>query len=258
MINFLSVIEKKIQVLLEDGLDRLLHPGASHSLSAQLIKLIEENIRQEKSPFGDERHQKFAPDQIKLHVPFERYDAWQNLRPVLNEVAHEIEQSFTSQGYTFEHRPRIQIIASEDLDLDQIDISTGYSHEIEQTGQTSLLELQNVSRNPTLPSGACFIVNGKDNIPLQKAIVHIGRHSNNDIVIQDPMVSREHLQLRAQQGYYLLFDLSSTGGTTINGQSVHTATLKPGDVVRIGQTVLIYNQDLPDSTTKTIVSVSEE
>lgn len=258
MINFLSAIEKKIQVLLEDGLDRLLHPGASHSLSAQLIKLIEENIRQEKSPFGEEHHQKFAPDQIKLHVPFERYDAWQNLRPVLNEVANEIEQSFTSQGYTFEQRPRIQIIASEDLDLDQIDISTSYSYEIEQTGQTTLLELQNVSGNIVLPSGACFIVNGKDNIPLQKAIVRIGRHSNNDIVIQDPMVSREHLQLRAQQGYYLLFDLSSTGGTTINGQSVHTATLKPGDVVRIGQTVLIYNQDLPDSTTKTIVSVSEE
>lgn len=258
MINFLSAIEKKIQVLLEDGLDRLLHPGASYSLSSQLIKLIEENIRQEKSPFGEERHQKFAPDQIKLHVPFERYDAWQNLRPVLNEVAYEIEQSFTSQGYTFEQRPRIQIIASEDLDLDQIDISTSYSYEIEQTGQTTLLELQNVSGNIVLPGGACFIVNGKDNIPLQKAIVRIGRHSNNDIVIQDPMVSREHLQLRAQQGYYLLFDLSSTGGTTINGQSVHTATLKPGDVVRIGQTVLIYNQDLPDSTTKTIVSVSEE
>jgi len=34
--------------------------------------------------------------------------------------------------------------------------------------------------------------------------------------------------------------------------------LKPGDVVRIGQTVLIYNQDLPETTTKTIVSVPEE
>ncbi|HQN69491.1 MAG TPA: FHA domain-containing protein [Anaerolineaceae bacterium] len=258
MINFLAKIEEKIQALLEDGLDRLLHPGASYSLSAELLNLIKENIRQEKPKSSGESHQKFAPDHIKLYVPFERYDAWQNLRPVLNEVAAEIEQSFTDEGYKFERKPRIQIIASEDLPLDQIDITTSYYHEIEQTGKTSLIQLDNTPRNIPLPSGACFIVNGKENIPLQKPIVHIGRHSNNDIVIQDPMVSREHLQLRAQRGYYLLFDLSSTGGTTINGQSVHTATLKPGDVVRIGQTVLIYNQDLPETTTKTIVSVPEE
>ena len=72
------------------------------------------------------------------------------------------------------------------------------------------------------------------------------------------MVSREHLQLRAQGGRYFLFDLSSTGGTSINGMLVHTATLKPGDVVRIGQTTLIYNQDVPETTTKTIVSVLDE
>lgn len=258
MMSFFTTLEKKIQTLLEDGIDRLLHPGASFSLSAQLIKLIEENIRQEKPKFGIGSHQKIAPDLIKLYVPFERYDAWQTMRPVLDEVAGTIEKSFTAEGYKFEHKPHIQILASEHLALDQLDVSTTFYHTIEQTGQTSLLELQSDASAFIPPVGACFILNGKDSIPLQKAIIHIGRHSNNDIVIQDPMVSREHLQLRAQRGRYLIFDLSSTGGTTINGQYVHNAILKPGDVVRIGQTVLIYNQDVPETTTKTIVSVFDE
>lgn len=257
MSTFLETIEKKIQSLLEDGLDRLLHPGASHSVSVQVLKLIQDNIRQEKPRFGLGSHQKFAPDLITLFVPVERWDAWQSMRPTLQDVAKEIETSFTKEGFRFEHHPRIQLRASEHLDLDKIDVATSYQREIEETGQTSLLEMQSNPSAFVPPPGACFILNGKDTLKLDKAFVHIGRHSNNDIVIQDPMVSRDHLQLRAQRGRYLLFDLSSTGGTTINGQKVHNAILKPGDVVRIGQTILIYNQDLPESTTKTIVSKAD-
>ena len=257
MSTFLETIEKKIQSLLEDGLDRLLHPGASHSLSVQLLQLIQNNIRQEKPRFGLGTHQKFAPDLFTLFVPVERLDAWQSMKPVLKEVAREIENSFVTEGYHFEHHPCIHLRASETLDLDKIEITTGYQKEIEETGQTTLLETHSDSFAFAIPSGACFILNGKDTIKLEKAIVHIGRHSNNDIVIQDPMVSRDHLQLRAQRGRFLLFDLSSTGGTFINGQPVNNAILKPGDVVRIGQTVLIYNQDLPESTTKTIVSLAD-
>jgi hypothetical protein len=258
MITFFATIEKKIQALLEDGIDRLLHPGASHSLSAQLLSLIQNNIRQEKPKFGIGTHYKIAPDLIKLFVPFERYDAWQSIRPTLDEVATEIEKSFTAEGYTFERKPHIQILASDNLALNEIEVTTSFQQEIEQTGQTSLIDLDNKPKTFIPPAGACFILNGKESLPLQKAIIHIGRHSSNDIVIQDPMVSREHLQLRAQGGRYFLFDLSSTGGTSINGMLVHTATLKPGDVVRIGQTTLIYNQDVPETTTKTIVSVLDE
>jgi pSer/pThr/pTyr-binding forkhead associated (FHA) protein len=66
------------------------------------------------------------------------------------------------------------------------------------------------------------------------------------------MISRDHIQLRAEQGKYLLFDLSSTGGTFVNNRQVHSAVLKPGDVIRLGKTLLVYNQDLPGSAeTKT-------
>ena len=98
---------------------------------------------------------------------------------------------------------------------------------------------------PSIPERAYFIINGKEQCFLSKSIVKIGRRTTSDIQIEDPMVSRDHLQLRAKNGRYLLFDLSSTGGTFVNNQPVKTVTLKPGDVVRIGKTLLIYNQDVP-------------
>jgi pSer/pThr/pTyr-binding forkhead associated (FHA) protein len=62
--------------------------------------------------------------------------------------------------------------------------------------------------------------------------------------------------LRAQQGRYLLFDLSSTGGTTVNNHRIHTTTLKPGDVIRMGKTILVYNQEvsgLQDATKAAVI-----
>jgi len=114
------------------------------------------------------------------------------------------------------------------------------------TSKTALQILPpEASVEPIRPERAYFIINGKEQVYLSKTIIKIGRRSSSDIQIDDPMISRDHLQLRAQHGHYLLFDLSSTGGTFVNNQPVKSATLKPGDVIRIGKTLLIYNQDIP-------------
>jgi len=47
--------------------------------------------------------------------------------------------------------------------------------------------------------------------------VTLGGHEDNDLVIDDPRVSRRHAQLRAEGERYYLFDLNATGGTFVNG-----------------------------------------
>src|SRR5258706_398479 len=51
-------------------------------------------------------------------------------------------------------------------------------------------------------------------------IFNIGRRIENNLVMNDPRVSRIHAQLRPMNGNYVLFDLGSTGGTFINGRSI--------------------------------------
>lgn len=72
-------------------------------------------------------------------------------------------------------------------------------------------------------------------------VITIGRSTeNNDIVVDDEKVSRNHLQMvMDDNGNYSVVDLGSTNGTFVNGQRISgEVRLKLGDEVRIGQTVL--------------------
>ena len=76
--------------------------------------------------------------------------------------------------------------------------------------------------------------------PLDKGIVTLGRDITNDIVINDPEVSRHHCRLTQGGGGYTMEDLGSTNGTFINGQRLAGARpLAPGDMVGLGETVTL-------------------
>jgi len=76
--------------------------------------------------------------------------------------------------------------------------------------------------------------------PLDKSIVTLGRDITNDIVINDPEVSRHHCRLTQGGGGFTMEDLGSTNGTFINGQRLTGARpLAPGDMVGLGETVTL-------------------
>jgi hypothetical protein len=81
---------------------------------------------------------------------------------------------------------------------------------------------------------------------LSKGIITLGRDITNDIVINDPEVSRHHCRLTQGGGGYTIEDLGSTNGTFINGQRLTGARpLANGDMLGMGETVtLAYEASL--------------
>lgn len=77
---------------------------------------------------------------------------------------------------------------------------------------------------------------------LAKSEIYIGRDITNDIVINDPEVSRKHARLTVQSGGYLLEDLGSTNGTFIDGQRITGPhMMSPREVIMLGDNVsLVY------------------
>lgn len=72
---------------------------------------------------------------------------------------------------------------------------------------------------------------------LAPGVITMGRESGNTITVQDVNASRKHAQLKMnQQGLWVVTDLNSTNGTLVNGVSVASQPLYPGDVVTIGKT----------------------
>jgi ABC transport system ATP-binding/permease protein len=71
--------------------------------------------------------------------------------------------------------------------------------------------------------------------PLPARTVRIGRADDNDLVIDDLVVSRHHAELHAlPDGTYEIADLGSHNGTYLNGRPVIAAPIGPGDIVGIG------------------------
>ena len=70
-------------------------------------------------------------------------------------------------------------------------------------------------------------------IDLTSADVVLGRHSDADLRMPLPDVSRRHCRFLHTAAGWEVIDLSSLNGVYVNGQRVERAMLHPGDTVRI-------------------------
>jgi len=73
---------------------------------------------------------------------------------------------------------------------------------------------------------------------LEKDELSLGRDVNNDLVINDPEVSRKHARLIKEGDTYIFEDLGSTNGTFILGNRLSKPTLLvPNSKITIGERV---------------------
>ena len=76
-------------------------------------------------------------------------------------------------------------------------------------------------------------------------VTMIGRDSQNDIVLDEAMISRCHAMLLAKPSGIVLIDLDSTNGTLINGMFVLPDTpvpLEDGDIIALGRVLARYHE----------------
>lgn len=105
----------------------------------------------------------------------------------------------------------------------------------------------NEGQDDSLPENAFLIIEGTKAVPLNQSVITVGRHHDNLVVIDDPRVSRHHMELRAIQGRFILFDLGSSGGTYINGQRTSQAVIYPGDVISLAGVNITFVRDISTS-----------
>lgn len=78
----------------------------------------------------------------------------------------------------------------------------------------------------------------------------IGRHTKNDITVDDVAVSAQHAVIESREngylnGYceYVLIDLDSTNGTYVNDEKISEQRLMNGDLVRIAWNTFRFIDD---------------
>jgi len=237
----LDQLEAKIQSLVENQLTGLL-PGLTERdrLIQKLAIALKQNIQEHK-----DQDAVFAPNVYTLVVARESAEVWNNPHTI-ETLKNIITSAGKDVGLKFETPPTITITISEKFLPGETSIVA--SHKLQPVEETQGMATTNNNEsetNETIPDNAFLIIEGVKVHQLKEPVVNIGRRLENHVVIDDPRISRNHAQLRAIKGRYVLFDLNSTGGTFVNGQRTSQTVLYPGDVISLAGVALIFGQDNP-------------
>lgn len=82
--------------------------------------------------------------------------------------------------------------------------------------------------------------------PITKLKSTIGRSHQNDVRINDWLVSRKHAAITYQNGTFKLEDLGSWHGTTVNSESIREKDLNAEDEILMGNSLLKFSLATPD------------
>lgn len=177
---------------------------------------------------------------------------WSKKTNLLVDLANALQEIGSEAGLYFSSRPKITLLPDLNLKQGEIRIIASFSNEpVSETHEMSL-EQPNEARSDEIPPHSFLVQEDKKIIPLDKSVMNIGRRLTNNIVIDDPRISRFHAQLRVIHGYFVVFDLESSGGTYVNGQRINRSILKPGDIISLAGVILVFDED------KTASNVAKE
>jgi hypothetical protein len=79
--------------------------------------------------------------------------------------------------------------------------------------------------------------------PINKTRLNIGRHGDNDIVLGEPRISRQHAQIIVKDNEIFIQDMNSKNGTFTGSKRIDLHSMTVGDVVTISK----FELELVDS-----------
>ena len=80
-------------------------------------------------------------------------------------------------------------------------------------------------------------------VELRDDVTTVGSVAGNTIVLADPAVSRKHVGIRRLDNNYEVADLGSTNGIYVNGHRMPKKILAAGDVIRVGNSELVFRRE---------------
>ncbi|MDH5507604.1 MAG: FHA domain-containing protein [Anaerolineae bacterium] len=88
--------------------------------------------------------------------------------------------------------------------------------------------------------GNVFLVIDSQIVPLKTSPITLGRNFDNDVIIQNDLVSRKHALILYEHGTFVIYDKQSTGGTYVNNQKVVRCVLNSGDLIQLAKVQIMF------------------
>ncbi len=152
-------------------------------------------------------------------------------------MIEQLREHAEQQGYTFPGPVTVGFEAAEDLTTGRFRIRSRAQASV--TGPPPRPDAPQAARGRSAAPRrhAVLEVNGTRH-PLEAPGLVVGRGTEADLRINDPGVSRRHIEFMVNGEDLEVVDLGSTNGMLVNGSRVQQATLEDGGTIKIGNTTM--------------------
>lgn len=191
-----------------------------------------------------------APNHYQVALNPADHSALLASQPCLaDDLARHLLDLAHQAGFALPQLPIVDLVPRPEVALHRVQVSAHRQQpgddELGDSTRQMALAPDQADEDQSPPNRPFVILEGRRHIPLTSETVSLGRHLDNDIIVDDSRVSRQHAQLRRRYGRYVIYDLGSTGGTSVNGYPVQECVLEAGDVVSLAGVDIIYGEDSP-------------
>jgi hypothetical protein len=187
------------------------------------------------------RQRRIVPNDFHVELSQADMDRLSPYDSALNkEMVAQLQEYADNQSYVFSGPVTVAFEAADDLTIGRFRIRS----------QAHASVVSNATNTQVKRARAYLLVNGTRH-PLQTPGLVVGRGNEADLRINDPGVSRRHIEFEVDESpdgrvRVAVQDLGSTNGMLVDGHRVTSTGLQDGSEVKIGRTVLTVNVEEED------------
>lgn len=238
--NQLALIESRIKELFEKNSDRLPWTDTNAGLVRQLCSALQEYLVESPETLSCD------VSSIRIFLSARDLGRWQQEPAWQTLLSDAVTETLIELKCKPIVMPDLQLVARNSLQDGEILFA--FEQNLTSQEQTGVVkDLANhapIEQSKTEIPSAFLTLEDESLVPIQKNVLNVGRHSENDLVLSDPRVSRKHAQIRKTRQGFMVFDVGSKGGTFVNNERVTTRPLQSGDVLSLAGYHLLFTEEI--------------
>lgn len=185
-----------------------------------------------------------VPNRYIATLSAKDYEQFVSIQGTLQkEMANYLLEYAAERSYTIPGSPTVQFERGAHLRAGSFRVQSRMEDPADDAVGTAPLQPTQIMPEPEqpVPSQTPAATAARARLDLQGASCYIdidtasiGRGLDNDVVVEDPRVSRHHARLQRGARVWELSDLGSTNGTFLNGKQVRRSPIGNGDTISLG------------------------
>jgi hypothetical protein len=231
-------VERSFENIFDGLFSRAFKSGVKPlQLGRKLLQLVDDERE------VDAQGRRVVPNSYLIQLSPHDREGFADVEPTLvQELTAALREYITQEGYHVEGKARVALHTNANLRKGKFTVEcrniVADTPAAPATPEEPAAPTLTVVPNP--PSAfdhppAVLTLPGGQRIELHEGHYVLGRHLQNDIVLNDTNVSRRHAEFVSAAGEVTVKDLGSTNGTKVNGVLVTgEQLLQHGDVINFG------------------------